>query len=117
YISSTNDRHAEQTLAAVGAGRHVLCEKPLALSVANAIEMVRAAGRAGVVLGTNHHLRNAPVHRTLHRLVADGAVGQPLAVRVAHAVGLSERLRGWRIGAAPGAGVILDITVHDADTV
>jgi 1,5-anhydro-D-fructose reductase (1,5-anhydro-D-mannitol-forming) len=117
YISTTNDRHAAQTHAAVAAGRHVLCEKPLALSLEDAQGMVDAAAKAGVVLGTNHHLRNAPVHRTLRQLLADGAVGRPLAVRVAHAIGLSERLRGWRIGATPGSGVVLDITVHDADTV
>jgi 1,5-anhydro-D-fructose reductase (1,5-anhydro-D-mannitol-forming) len=117
YISTRNELHAPQTHAAVAAGRHVLCEKPLALSLHDAQAMVDAAAEAGVVMGTNHHLRSAPVHRTLHRLVADGAVGTPLAIRVAHAIGLSERLRGWRVGATPGSGVVLDLTVHDADTV
>jgi len=117
YISTTNDRHAAHTHAAVAAGRHVLCEKPLALSLDDAQGMVDAAAKAGVVLGTNHHLRSAPVHRTLRRLLADGAVGRPLAVRVAYTINLSERLRGWRLGAAPGSGVVFDLTVHDADTV
>src|SRR5690242_3556962 len=117
YISTTNDLHHAQTLAAARARKHVLCEKPLALSVHAAQEMVDACRAAGVVMGTNHHLRHAPTHRTLRRLIAEGAIGTPLAVRVFHAVYLPPRLQGWRINApASGGGVILDITVHDADT-
>jgi 1,5-anhydro-D-fructose reductase (1,5-anhydro-D-mannitol-forming) len=118
YISSTNDKHAPQARAAIAAGKHVLCEKPTALTAADAQAMVDEAHAANVVLGTNHHLRNAPVHRRLRDLLHSGAIGQLLAVRVAHAVLLPERLRGWRIdGSAPGSGVVMDITVHDADTV
>lgn len=117
YVSTTNERHAAAVHAAATAGRHVLCEKPLALALDEAQGMVDATTAAGVVMATNHHLRNAPVHRTLRRLVSDGTLGRLLAVRVAHANQLSERLRGWRVGAAPGSGVVLDITVHDADTV
>ncbi len=117
YVSSTNDKHHAQTMAALGAGKHVLCEKPMALSLADAAEMVGAAGRAGLVLAVNHHLPGAGTHRTVQRLVRDGAIGTPLAVRVAHAVLLPERLRGWRLGNAPGSGVILDITCHDASVI
>ncbi len=117
YISTTNDLHHDQAIAAARAGKHVLCEKPLALTVAAAREMVEACAAAGVVLGTNHHLRNAVTHRALRRLIGDGAIGQPLAARVFHAVYLPPRLQGWRVTApAAGGGVIFDITVHDADT-
>jgi 1,5-anhydro-D-fructose reductase (1,5-anhydro-D-mannitol-forming) len=117
YISTTNELHEPQTLAAAAAGKHVLCEKPLALSMAGARAMIDACRRAGVVLGTNHHLRNAVAQRTMRDLVASGAVGQPLAARVFHAVWLPPQLQGWRIDRADaGGGVILDITVHDADT-
>jgi 1,5-anhydro-D-fructose reductase (1,5-anhydro-D-mannitol-forming) len=115
YVSTTNELHREQTLAAAAAGKHVLCEKPLALSVADAWEMVDACERAGVVLATNHHLPAAGTHRAIRDLVAGGAVGEPMAVRVFHAVSLPERLRGWRLTSpGRGAGVILDITCHDA---
>jgi 1,5-anhydro-D-fructose reductase (1,5-anhydro-D-mannitol-forming) len=95
----------------------VLCEKPLALSVADGREMLAAANAAGVVFGTNHHLRNSVIHRTLRSLIKDGAIGKPIAARVFHAVYLPETLQGWRVkSAVAGGGVILDITVHDADT-
>ncbi len=117
YICTTNERHKAEAIAAARASKHVLCEKPLALSLADALEMVAACHEAGVVMGTNHHLRNAATHRTLRRLVQDGAVGQPLAARVFHAVSLPEHLRTWRINdPRTGAGVVLDITVHDTDT-
>ena len=117
YISTTNELHHAQTLAAARAGKHVLCEKPLALSLGDAREMVTACDAAGVVMGTNHHLRNSVTHRTLRKLIADGVIGQPLAARVFHAVYLPPRLQGWRVtNPDAGGGVILDITVHDADT-
>lgn len=93
----------------------MLCEKPLALSLADAWSMVDACKAAGVVLGVNHHLPGAATHRRIRELVAAGAVGRPLAARVFHAVALPERLRGWRLrDPGAGAGVVLDITCHDA---
>jgi 1,5-anhydro-D-fructose reductase (1,5-anhydro-D-mannitol-forming) len=118
YLSSTNEKHRAQTLAALAAGKHVLCEKPLAMTVAEAAEMARAAEGAGRVLGTNHHLRNAATHLAMRDLIAGGRIGRVLSVRVHHAVALPPHLQGWRIDdPAAGGGVIPDITVHDADTV
>lgn len=115
YISTTNQLHHSQALAALAAGKHVLCEKPLALSLADAWSIVAAAEAAGVVLAVNHHLPGAATHREIRRLITAGAIGQPLAVRVFHAVKLPERLQGWRLrGASAGGGVILDVTCHDA---
>ncbi|WP_027056735.1 Gfo/Idh/MocA family protein [Mesorhizobium erdmanii] len=117
YISTTNELHLEQALAAIEAGKHVLCEKPLALTSADARRMVAAARDAGIVLGTNHHLRNAGAHRAMREAVAAGRIGRPIAARVFHSVYLPENLQGWRITKPEaGGGVVLDITVHDADT-
>jgi 1,5-anhydro-D-fructose reductase (1,5-anhydro-D-mannitol-forming) len=116
YISTTNEWHEGQTIAAAAAGKHVLCEKPLAMTLDGAKRMVAACGAAGVVMGTNHHLRNAATHRAIRELVQTGAIGQPHAARVFHAVFLPPHLQGWRIDRPEsGAGVIFDITVHDAD--
>lgn len=117
YISTTNELHLEQALAAIAAGKHVLCEKPLALTVADAERMVAAAKAAGVVFATNHHLRNAATIRAIRDSIKAGDIGKVLGARVFHAVSLPENLQGWRINSAgAGGGVILDITVHDADT-
>lgn len=117
YISTTNELHFEQVIAAAAAGKHVLCEKPLALKAEEAIEMARACLDAGVVMATNHHLRNAATHRKMRELIEQGAIGKPLFARVFHAVYLPPHLQGWRLDKPQaGGGVILDITVHDIDT-
>lgn len=118
YISTTNELHFPQAMAAIAAGKHVLCEKPLAMSLVDARTMVDAASAAGVTFATNHHLRNAGLHRRIHDLVVGGDLGEVIAARVFHAVFLPPFLQGWRVNAADaGGGVVLDITVHDADTV
>lgn len=117
YISTTNELHKAQTLAAAAAGKHVLCEKPLAMSVSDAREMVEACRAARVVMATNHHLRNAASHRAIRAAIKAGRIGMPLSARVFHAVYLPPHLQGWRITRPDaGGGVILDITVHDIDT-
>ncbi len=117
YISTTNELHRDQAIAAARAGKHVLAEKPLALTIADATAMRDACAAAGVVMATNHHLRNAGTHRAMRQAIADGLIGRPLAARVFHAVFLPPHLQGWRItNPGAGGGVVLDIAVHDADT-
>ena len=117
YISTTNELHRDQVLAAAAAGKHVLCEKPLALTLDDARAMVARCRERGVVMGTNHHLRNAATHRAMREAIKAGRIGRPLFARVFHAVYLPPHLQGWRIDKPEaGGGVIMDITVHDADT-
>jgi 1,5-anhydro-D-fructose reductase (1,5-anhydro-D-mannitol-forming) len=118
YVSSTNNLHAAQTIAAARAGKHVLCEKPLATSFADAVQMVQECRSAGVVLATNHHYRASPAIAQMRRLIAAGEIGELLAANVSHAVSLPRQMRTWRTSRPEaGAGVALDITVHDADLV
>jgi 1,5-anhydro-D-fructose reductase (1,5-anhydro-D-mannitol-forming) len=117
YISTTNELHRDQAFAAAAAGKHVLCEKPLALTLAHARAMVAECKKRGVVLGTNHHLRNAATHRAMRTAIKEGRIGKPLFARVFHSVYLPAHLQGWRLQRPEsGGGVVLDITVHDADT-
>jgi 1,5-anhydro-D-fructose reductase (1,5-anhydro-D-mannitol-forming) len=117
YISSTNEKHEEQTLFAAAQGWHVLCEKPLATDFDAALRMVQACKNAGVVMGTNHHLRHNSAHRQMRELVRAGALGRLVAARVHHAVYLPTHLQGWRLtDKAAGGGVVLDIAVHNADS-
>ena len=117
YISTTNELHREQALAAAKAGKHILCEKPLTTSLEDARAMVEAAKAASVVMATNHHLRGAGTHRAMREAIAAGRIGRPLAARVFHAGYLPQHLQGWRLdNPGAGGGVILDITVHDTDT-
>ena len=116
YISTTNERHYAECMAAAKARRHVLCEKPLATSHEDAAAMVKACRDAGVVMATNHHLRNAATHRAMRDAIASGRIGTPLAARVVHAGTLPIQMLGWRLHTqGAGAGALLDLLVHDTD--
>jgi predicted dehydrogenase len=76
YIPLPNDMHAEWTAKAAAAGKHILCEKPLAISAAQAGEMAAAAGEAGVKLVEAFMYRHHPTWVEAVRLVRSGAVGE-----------------------------------------
>jgi predicted dehydrogenase len=76
YIPLPNDMHAEWTMKAAAAGKHVLCEKPLATSAAQAEEMAAAAGESGVRLAEAFMYRHHPSWVEAVRLVRSGAIGE-----------------------------------------
>lgn len=115
YVSTNNARHRDDTLEAAAAGLHVLCEKPLGLTLYDAVEMARACDRAGVVLATNHHMRGAATHRAIRDLVQTGQIGRPLAARVMYCEYLPKELQTWRTKDKEQGGVIYDLTVHNVD--
>jgi len=78
YIASPTQLHREHILAAARAGKHVLCEKPLARTVAECEEVVAACAAAGVKLGVNFMMRFHACHRRLAELVAAGELGTPV---------------------------------------
>jgi 1,5-anhydro-D-fructose reductase (1,5-anhydro-D-mannitol-forming) len=115
YIATPNALHHEGVLAAARNGKHVLCEKPLAMSVAHATEMVDACRKAGVVLRIAHQIRlDAAVGRA-RELVRAGRVGRIAAISLERASGLGART-GWRKDATQ-SGVIFDVCVHLLDLI
>ncbi|SDO93292.1 1,5-anhydro-D-fructose reductase (1,5-anhydro-D-mannitol-forming) [Rhodoferax sp. OV413] len=117
YISSTNEKHEASVLHAARLGLHVLCEKPLATSLVAAQRMVQACAQAGVVMGTNHHLRHNSAHRQMRDKIQQGGLGRLVSARVNHSVYLPAHLQGWRLkDKGAGGGVVLDIAVHNADS-
>ncbi|MFJ5956699.1 Gfo/Idh/MocA family protein [Paenarthrobacter sp. NPDC092416] len=104
-----------RTKLALLAGKHVLCEKPMALSEDEAREMVQLAAGRRLILAVNHRLPHNAVHRKVREIVSSGRIGTVLAAQVSNTGLLHERLRGWRISEPRmGPGVILDLTSHDA---
>lgn len=117
-VAAPDDEHHEMTLAAIDAGLHVLCEKPLARSAAHAHEMWTRAQEAGVVHMTLFTFRWLPAHRFLGELVAAGRIGEPraFAFRFVHGLGAREDLR-WRSDPARSDGVLADLGSHLFDLV
>ncbi len=75
HVTSPNNLHVPQTKAILAAGRHVVCEKPLALTAAESAELVDAAARSGKVNAVNFNIRFYPLHQHVRELVADGGLG------------------------------------------
>jgi predicted dehydrogenase len=81
YIPLPNDQHARWTIAAAQAGKHVLCEKPLAMDLAEAQAMIEACDAAGVRFAEAFMYRQHPSWVEAVRLVREGAIGELLAVQ------------------------------------
>jgi predicted dehydrogenase len=77
HVTSPNHLHAEHVRAALDAGKHVVCEKPLAVSAAESAELVERAAGAGVVNAVCFNLRFYPQNQNAAALVATGAIGEP----------------------------------------
>jgi predicted dehydrogenase len=75
HVTSPNDLHVEQALAALAAGKHVVCEKPLAMTANESARLVAEAARSGLVNATNFNIRYYPLNQHAHELVRDGGLG------------------------------------------
>lgn len=108
--------HAEATLAALAAGKHVICEKPMALNARQARAMVKAAKKARRVLAIDFQTRFAPDARFLKQLITEGELGDIYFARAVY-----NRRRGipaWGVFHSKqhsGGGALMDIGVHFLD--
>jgi predicted dehydrogenase len=107
--------HRQMTLDAVAAGKHVLCEKPLAVTLDEAREMLAAAEHAGVVHMINHHMRFGATYAAMHDRIAAGFLGTPTQadarvnlnpVDYLNGSMWSDSKAGWFADAAQGGGIL-----------
>jgi len=82
YLATPVHLHAEQAVAAAEAGRHVLCEKPIAIDAASGERMVAAARAHGVRLGVAYYRHHYPVIARLREILASGEIGAPVLAQV-----------------------------------
>lgn len=80
HVTSPNALHFPQVAAIVAGRRHVVCEKPLAVTSREAAELVRVARDAGVVNAVNHQIRFYPLNQHLRQFIAEGGIGVPRLV-------------------------------------
>ena len=115
-IATPNFTHWPITRAAVGRGKHVMCEKPLGLNAAEVGRMHQAAEDAGVVHMTAFTYRFAPSMRYLKHLLQSGALGEPRHFRSQRFLDWPETSWGWRqYRETAGAGDLFDMTIHRID--
>jgi predicted dehydrogenase len=116
YVATPVHAHREQVLACARAGKHVLCEKPLGLNVAEAEEMVAACRQAGVLLGTALMMRFHSRHRAALELIRRGRLGQPVYARAQLSCWYPPIEGAWRQDPAlGGGGALMDMGGHCLD--
>jgi predicted dehydrogenase len=116
YVATPPRHHCEPTVAAARAGAHVLCEKPMAPTLAQCRLMMDAAEEAGVALAVSYYRRWYPAAREIKRLLDEGAIGTPIRARI---------LTGWPFERSPGddgywrveegGGPLMDTACHRVD--
>jgi len=115
-IATPNILHSPMALAAIRHGKHVLCEKPIAMSLAEARQMADAAEKAGVRHMTAFTYRFVPAMRYLHHLVQRGDLGDPYHYRSCRLQDWGTRNLGWRQQKKlAGTGEIGDMLSHRID--
>lgn len=120
YIASPHPRHLREALAAAEAGKHVLCEKPMAGTVEDCRAMIAACREAGVALAVAYYRRWYPKAREIKRLIDDGAIGRPIRAHIM--VGgrwdpTPEDWKHWRVEAPAGGGALMDVGSHRLDLI
>jgi 1,5-anhydro-D-fructose reductase (1,5-anhydro-D-mannitol-forming) len=118
YVATPNDQHRPVVTACAAAGKHVLCEKPMATSSADAAAMVEACAQAGVTLGIAFDQRFHAAHRHLRALVAKGALGTVTQARIFYACWLPPdwTADNWRADPRrAGGGALWDLAPHGID--
>jgi UDP-N-acetylglucosamine 3-dehydrogenase len=119
-VCAPNYLHAPVAIAAANAGKHVLVEKPMALSLQEADAMLAAARRSGVLLMVAHNLRYVPIYYAVKQAIDAGAIGRPLAARGVFMHAGPDEFWGatsdwfWQAEAA-GGGSLLDMGIHMID--
>lgn len=113
YLPATGDLHHPLTLAAAAAGKHVLCEKPLAMSLAQAEEMADACHQAGVLLQEAFMWRHHPRTVATRRLIDAGAIGELRLILISFSFLL--RPDDWRMRPERGGGAMWDIGCYGVD--
>jgi predicted dehydrogenase len=124
YIATPHHLHRDHALAAIRAGKHVLCEKPLAITTEDCMEIVREAQSAGVVLAVPYYRRFYPIAEKLKEIVESGRLGTLTSAQVvSHGYFIppreeaaSDRRTNWRTTLdAAGGGALNENGSHKLD--
>jgi 1,5-anhydro-D-fructose reductase (1,5-anhydro-D-mannitol-forming) len=116
YVASPVAPHAEQSIAALRAGKHVLCEKPVAMNYLQAQSMVAASRECPGVFGIAYYRRLFPKVRRAKALIAEGAIGRPVLAQACNHGWLENAERSWlRDPALAGGGPLYDSGSHRLD--
>ncbi len=108
--------HARWSIAALDAGVHVLCEKPMALTVEDGLRMIEAAERGGKILQIGHCIRFWPEYAKAREIIAGGSHGRVIAATFGRFAATAHvKAGGWFTDQGRSGGMALDLHIHDSD--
>lgn len=107
--------HLEHALRAIESKKPTICEKPLCLSVSECAAIVESVERHGTTFMTAQVVRYFPEFKRANKLIKDGAVGTPAAIRTRRGGAAPKGSDGWFADPALSGGVIVDLMIHDFD--
>jgi predicted dehydrogenase len=116
-VCTSNTSHRDVAVAAAAAGKHVFLEKPIAMTLEEADEVIEACERAGVTLMVGHSQRFAAIHWQLKELIDSGELGRPLHVSTTTFAGYfwPGAWHAWQIDPAQSGGNLVQNGIHDLD--
>ena len=115
-VATPDEHHHPITMAAIKAGIHVMCEKPLAMNAVDAKEMLDAVEDAGLIHNVMFTWRNLPLHKKVKELIDEGAVGNVYHFDIRFFMDYAcSNAYQWRLDAKHGTGALGDLGVHDID--
>jgi predicted dehydrogenase len=115
-ICTPTHLHLEIALQAAAAGKHIICEKPLARNSAQALEMLAACHKAGVKLLVAHVVRFFNEYALAKSSVARGEIGKPGVIRLSRGSFRPKKPAGnWFLDEAKSGGILMDLMIHDFD--
>jgi myo-inositol 2-dehydrogenase / D-chiro-inositol 1-dehydrogenase len=115
-ICSPTHLHYDMALMAAAAGKHIICEKPLARTTRQAQEIVAACQKAGVQLLVAHVVRFFPEYALAHSAVAEGQIGKPGVIRLHRGSYRPKKPAGnWFLDEVKSGGILMDLMIHDYD--
>lgn len=117
YVTSANSKHEEHAIAAAHAGKHVLCEKPLAIAAESCKKIITACDQGGVKLMVAHNLRYSGAMKRLNQLIATGDLGNIISADITFTYEAVKSPRSWVFDRQiAGGGALMDLGVHCIDT-
>jgi predicted dehydrogenase len=120
FITSPTNQHAEHAVSAAQAGKHILLQKPMALTLADCDRIIAAVAQYGVRFSLCYQMRADPVNQKIKALLDEGAVGKVAVVRRRHAIPVLLNPEfaypgNWHIDPAQNMGMFMDDASHAAD--
>ena len=116
FVASIDCAHADGVVAALKAGKHVFCEKPMAITIEGCDRIIEAAASAPGIFYLGMNLRHGPVHQTMHDIVASGQLGRMLTIEAnEHYHGGQSYFRRWNRLQAYSGGLWITKACHDFD--